>query len=108
MSTRTAFDRLAELDRRNVVDVDLGSDEFKANAHRHMAEWARRPPFYVLGKGRRRSWSAATPTCTGLFRHRDLRLRDAEGPGWEQFHKFMDAQFVTQMDGSSMPAFAAC
>ena len=35
----------------NVVDVDLGSDEFKANAHRHMAEWARRPPFYVLGKG---------------------------------------------------------
>ena len=51
MSTLTAFDRLAELDRRNVVDVDLGSDEFKANAHRHMAEWARRPPFYVLGKG---------------------------------------------------------
>ena len=51
MSTLTAFDRLAELDRRNVVDVDLGSDEFKANAHKHMAEWARRPPFYVLGKG---------------------------------------------------------
>ena len=42
---------LAELDRSNVVDVDLGSAEFKANAHWHMAEWARRPPFYVLGSG---------------------------------------------------------
>jgi hypothetical protein len=40
-----------ELDRSNVVDVDLGSAEFKANAHRHMAEWARRRPFYVLGNG---------------------------------------------------------
>ena len=42
---------LADLDGRNVVDIDLGSAEFKANAHRHMAEWARRPPFYVLGQG---------------------------------------------------------
>jgi cytochrome P450 len=41
----------AELDHSNVVDVDLGSAEFKANAPRHMAEWARRRPFYVLGKG---------------------------------------------------------
>ena len=41
----------AELDRSKVVDIDLGSAEFKANAHRHVAEWARRPPFYVLGQG---------------------------------------------------------
>jgi hypothetical protein len=40
-----------ELDHSNVVDVDLGSAEFKANAHRHMADWARRRPFYVLGTG---------------------------------------------------------
>jgi hypothetical protein len=42
---------LADLDGSNVVNIDLGSAEFKANAHRHMAEWARRPPFYVLGHG---------------------------------------------------------
>ena len=42
---------LAELDRSNVVDIDLGGAEFKANGHRHMAEWARRPPFYVLDHG---------------------------------------------------------
>jgi cytochrome P450 len=116
MSTLTAFDRLAELDRRNVVDVDLGSDEFKANGHRHMAEWARRPPFYVLGKG---------PPQVVVGRYADVHkvFSDTEtfnsempkGPGWEQFHKFMDAQFVTQMDGAQharlrrllMPAFSS-
>jgi cytochrome P450 len=38
-----------------------------------------------------------------------------KGPDWEQFHKFMDAQFVTQMDGEQharvrrllMPAFSS-
>ena len=116
MSSPAEFDRLAELDRRNVVDVDLGSDAFKANAHQHMAEWARRPPFYVLGKG---------PPQVVVGRYADVHrvFSDTEtfasempkGPGWEQFHKFMDAQFVTQMDGTQharlrrllMPAFAS-
>jgi hypothetical protein len=49
--SRNMMSLLAELDRSNVVDVDLGSAEFKAKAHRYMAEWARRRPFYVLGKG---------------------------------------------------------
>jgi hypothetical protein len=49
--SRSMMSLLAELDRSNVVDVDLGSAEFKANAHRNMAEWARRRPFYVLGNG---------------------------------------------------------
>ena len=91
---------LAELDRENVVDVDLGSAEFKANAHRHMAEWARRKPFYVLGKG---------PAQVVVGRYADVHrvFSDTEsfasqmprGPGWEQYNKIMDAQFVTQMDG---------
>jgi len=108
---------LAELDRSNVVDVDLGSAEFKANGHRHMAEWAKRPPFYVLRKG--------SPPQVVVGRYADVHkvFSDTEtfhsemprGPGWEQFHKFMDAQFVTQMDGSQhlrlrrllMPAFSS-
>src|SRR5215213_5732299 len=91
---------LAELDRSNVVDIDLGSAEFKTNAHRHMAEWARRPPFYVLGSG---------PPQVVVGRYADVHrvFSDTEnfasemprGPGWEQFNKIMDAQFVTQMDG---------
>ena len=107
---------LAELDRDNVVEIDLGNAEFKANAHRHMAAWARRPPFYVLGKG---------PPQVVVGRYADVHkvFSDTEtfasempkGPGWEQFHKFMEAQFVTQMDGAQharirrllMPAFSS-
>jgi cytochrome P450 len=107
---------LAELDRSNVVDVDLGSAEFKANAHRHMADWATRPPFYVLGNG---------PPQVVVGRYADVHkvFSDTEtfvsemprGPGWEQYNKIMDAQFVTQMDGGQharvrrllMPAFSS-
>src|SRR5262245_39855502 len=110
------MDTLAELDRSNVVDIDLGSAEFKANAHRHMAEWARRPPFYVLGNG---------PPQVVVGRYADVQrvFSDTEtfssemprGPGWEAFNKIMDAQFITQMDGAQhapvrrllIPAFGA-
>jgi cytochrome P450 len=106
-----------ELDRTNVVDVDLGGAGFKANAHRHMAEWARRRPFYVLAKG--------GPPQVVVGRYSDVHrvFSDTEtfksemprGPGWEQFNKIMDAQFVTQMDGEQharvrrllMPAFSS-
>jgi cytochrome P450 len=116
MSTLTAFDRLAELDRRNVVDVDLGSDEFKANAHAHMAEWARRPPFYVLGKGQPQVVVGRYADVHKVFSDTETFASEMpKGPGWEQFHKFMDAQFVTQMDGAQharlrrllMPAFSS-
>jgi cytochrome P450 len=106
-----------DIDGSNVVDVDLGSDEFKANAHRHMAEWGRRPPFYVLRKG------APPQVIVGRYADVHRVFSDTEtfasemprGPGWEQFHKFMDAQFVTQMDGAQharirrllMPAFSS-
>ena len=63
---------LAELDRSNVVDVDLGSAEFKANAHRHMPEWARRRPFYVLGKG---------PPQVVVGRYADVRRVFSRSPG---------------------------
>ena len=90
---------LAELDRSNDVDIDLGSAEFKANAHRHMAEWARRRPFYVIDKG---------PPQVVVGRYADVHrvFSDTEtfksemprGTGWEPFNKIMFAQFVTQMD----------
>ena len=108
---------LAEIDPDNVVQLDPGSPEFKANAHRHVAEWARRRPFYIVGPGQH-------PQVV-VGRYADVRqvFSDAEtfasgmprGPGWEQFNKIMDAQFVTQMDGEQharvrrllMPAFSS-
>jgi len=108
--------QLPELDRSNVVDVDLGSAEFKANAHRHMAEWARRRPFYVLGNG-------PPQVVVGRYAHVHRVFAETEtfksemprGAGWEQFNKIMFAKFVTQMDGEQharvrrllMPAFSS-
>jgi cytochrome P450 len=108
---------LVEIDPDNVVQLDPGSTEFKANAHRHMAEWARRRPFYIVGPGQhpqvvvgryadvRQVFSDTGTFASGMPR----------GPGWEQFNKIMDAQFVTQMDGEQharvrrllMPAFSS-
>jgi cytochrome P450 len=107
---------LAELDRNNVVDVDLGSAEFKANAHRLMAEWATRKPFYVLGKGQPQVVVGRYADVHKVFSDTETFASEMpRGPGWEQFNKVMDAQFVTQMDGEQharvrrllMPAFSS-
>jgi len=107
---------LIDLDRSKVVDVDLGSSEFKQNARAILAGWASRPPFYVLSSG---------PPQVVCGRYADVHevFSDTErfssevprGPGFEQFDKFMGVQFITQMDGERharirrllMPAFSS-
>ena len=107
---------LADLDTSNVVDIDLGSDEFKQNARSILADWARRPAFYVLAHG---------PAQVVCGRYADVHqvFADTErfssempkGRGFEQFDKFMGVQFVTQMDGERharirrllLPAFSS-
>ena len=86
----------ADLDKSNVVDIDLGSAEFKADAHRHMAEWARRPPFYVLGYGQPQVVVGRYADVHKVFSDTQTFASEMpRGPGWEQFNKIMDAQFVT-------------
>src|SRR6185369_8071198 len=106
----------ADLDKSNVVDIDLGSAEFKANAHRHMAEWARRAPFYVLSHGQPQVVVGRYADVHKVFSDTETFASEMpRGPGWEQFNKVMDAQFVTQMDGEQharvrrllMPAFSS-
>ena len=105
------------IDPNNIVELDPGSAEFKANAHRHMAEWARRPPFYAVAPGQ------LPQVIVGRYHDARQVFSDTatfasqmpRGPGWEQFNKIMDAQFVTQMDGEQharvrrllMPAFSS-
>src|SRR5947208_4738391 len=89
---------LADLDTRNVVDIDLGSSAFKQNARGIMAQWARRPPFYVLSSG---------PPQVVFGRYADVQevFSDTErfsselprGHVFVQFDKFMVGMFVTQM-----------
>src|SRR3954466_2242759 len=107
---------LAELDRDKVVDLDFTSAEFRRNAHRHVADWARWPPFYVLGDG-------PPQVIVGRYAHVHEVFSDPErfasqlprGPGYEQYDKFMGIEFMTQMDGERharlrrllMPAFSS-
>ena len=89
-----------ELDGSKVVDIDVGSNEFKHNARDILAQWAKRPPFYVLSSG---------PAQVICGRYADVHeiFSDTErfsselprGHGFEQFDKFMGVQFITQMDG---------
>ncbi|MGA9949013.1 MAG: cytochrome P450 [Xanthobacteraceae bacterium] len=107
----------AAIDPENMVELDPGSAEFKANAHRHMAEWARRRPFYAVAPGQR------PQVIVGRYEDTRQVFSDTKtfasemprGPGWEAFNKAMDAQFVTQMDGDQharvrrllIPAFSS-
>jgi cytochrome P450 len=107
---------IADLDRSKVVEVDLGGGELKQKARSILAEWAKRPPFYVFSNG---------PPQVVCGRYADVHevFSDTErfssempkGPGFEQFDKFMGVQFVTQMDGERharirrllLPAFSS-
>jgi cytochrome P450 len=107
---------VGERDSSKVVDLDLGSSDFKQNARNILAEWAKRPPFYVFSSG---------PPQVICGRYADVHevFSDTErfsselprGYGFEQFDKFMGVQFITQMDGERharirrllMPAFSA-
>jgi cytochrome P450 len=91
---------LAELGRDKIADLDFTSAEFRRNAHRHVADWARQPPFYVLGDG-------PPQVIVGRYAHVHEVFSDPErfasklpkGPGFEQYDKFMGFEFMTQMDG---------
>ncbi len=105
-----------DLDRSKVVEVDLGSDVFKQNAHAILAQWARRPPFYVLSSGPPQVICGRYADVHEVFSD-TLRFSSEvpRGRGFEQFDKFMGVQFITQMDGERharirrllMPAFSA-
>jgi len=107
---------LSELDESKVVDIDLGSSAFKQNARTIMAEWARRPPFYVLSSGPAQVVCGRYADVQEVFS--DTARFSSEVPrgrGFEQFDKFMGVQFITQMDGERharirrllMPAFSS-
>jgi cytochrome P450 len=107
---------IAGLDMSKVVDIDLGSSAFKQNAHRLMAEWAQRPPFYVLAYGPPQVVCGRYADVAKVFADtQTFSSQMPRGRGFEQFDKFMGVQFVTQMDGEQharirrllLPAFSS-
>jgi len=107
---------LADLDPGKVVEVDLGGSELKANARAILAQWARRPPFYVLSSGPPQVVCGRYADVHEVFSDPGRFSSDVpRGRGFEQFDKFMGVQFITQMDGERharirrllMPAFSS-
>ena len=107
---------LADLDPGKVVEVDLGGSELKANARAILAQWARRPPFYVLSSGPPQVVCGRYADVHEVFSDPERFSSDVpRGRGFEQFDKFMGVQFITQMDGERharirrllMPAFSS-
>src|SRR6516162_3749734 len=107
---------LSELDGSKVVDIDLGSNEFKQNARDILAQWAKRPPFYVLSSGPAQVICGRYADVHEIFSDTERFSSELpKGHGFEQFDKFMGVQFITQMDGERhgrirrllMPAFSA-
>jgi cytochrome P450 len=106
----------SELDDSKVVALDFRSAEFRQNAHRIVAEWARRAPFYVLGDGPTQAIVGRYADVHEVFSDTDrFASQLPRGPGYEQYDKFMGFPFLTQMDGEQharlrrllMPAFSA-
>lgn len=107
---------LADLDSKNIIDIDLGSDEFKQNARSILAEWARRPPFYVIADGPVQVVCGRYADVQQVFADTERFSSDMPRErGFEQFDKFMGVKFITQMDGEQharirrllLPAFSA-
>src|SRR6516164_2688576 len=107
---------LSELDGSKVVDIDLGSNEFKQNARDILAQWAKRPPFYVLSSGPAQVICGRYADVHEIFSDTErFSSQLPKGHGFEQFDKFMGVQFITQMDGERharirrllMPAFSS-
>ena len=105
-----------DLHESSVVALDFRSAEFRRNAHRIIAEWARQPPFYVLGDGPPQVIVGRYADVHEVFSDADrFASQVPKGPGYEQYDKFMGFSFLTQMDGEQharlrrllMPAFSA-
>jgi cytochrome P450 len=107
---------MPELDTSKIVEIDLGGSAFKQDARAILAEWARRPPFYVLGSGPAQVVCGRYADVHEVFSDADRFSSEVpRGRGFEQFDKFMGVQFITQMDGERharirrllMPAFSS-
>ena len=104
------------IDCGKIVDIDVGSSEFKRNARRIVAEWAQSPPFYVLSEGHVEVVVGRYADVSEVFK--DTARFSSElpkGHGFEKFDKFMGVQTLAQTDGEPhsrirkllSPAFSA-
>jgi len=93
---------ISALDRSNILDIDIGSPETKKRMRALSAEWAQRPPFYVLRDGH--VLVICCRHADALEVYRDTTRFHTEvprTPGYEMFDKFMGVRVLAQMDGEA-------
>src|SRR5579872_6151942 len=109
-------DFIGDLDRSKIVDLDFATAEFRHQAHSLVAAWARRGPFYVLGKGPPQVIVGRYAEVHEVFSDTGRFASELpKGAGYEQYDKFMGLTFLTQTDGAQharlrrllIPAFSA-
>jgi cytochrome P450 len=107
---------IGDLDRSKIVDLDFAAAEFRQQAHSLVADWPRRPPFYVLGKGPPQVIVGRYAEVHEVFSDTERFASELpKGAGYEQYDKFMGLTFLTQTDGAQharlrrllIPAFSA-
>jgi cytochrome P450 len=110
------LDFVGGLDSSKIVALDFTTAEFRQEAHRLVADWATRPPFYVLGNGPPQVIVGRYADVHEVFSSADRFASELpKGPGFEQYDKFMGLTFLTQTDAAQhgrlrrllIPAFSA-
>lgn len=97
-----AFD-FNEFDASNIIEIDLDGQYFRSNWETILADWAKRPPFYVTTDG--------VPQLIFCARHQDVQevYLNREGlfsteipkvPGYERFDFFYGKTNIGMIDGT--------
>ena len=91
-----------QLDPNRIVDIDLGAPSTKRSLRYLSAEWATRPPFYVVTEVHTLVICARHADVMELYRDDD-RFSTAvpRRAGYEMFDKFFGVRVLAQMDGEA-------
>ena len=83
MTTNTALDlpTIPPLDPDNFIEVDLFSQEMKANPIPRFIEWAKRPPFYIMLNNHPHAVICRHEEVKWAFTHYDT-ITGTPQPGW--------------------------
>ena len=96
----TMVDIIARIDPARVVELDLVAPEAKARAYDLMAEWATKPPFYVITDGVAQVVCGRYADVQEVFTDRDRFTTSVpQERGFEKFDRFMGVKTLPQTDG---------
>ncbi len=100
MDATTQPDFSSFIDPENVVDVDLFSDEVRQNWRKLAAEWAQRPPFFVVNYGIPQLVVSRYADVKEVFMSKDKFTSRPPEAASARFDAFMGLPHLGAMDGA--------